>query len=353
MGVKIELRRFTLRLAHRWAIARALGPDGRGGDDEFQVVFVELRDEEGRVGLGEAAPSERYGETVESTVTFLEKVDPGRLSFADLAQSTAYVESVGAGHFAAKCALDIALLDGAARRAGKPIYDYLGLGFTEGKHVTSFSLGIDQPDKMRAKAREAGPYPVLKLKLGGPNDRESLAAVREAAPGKKVRVDANEAWKTREEALRQIEWLAGDGHVEFVEQPMPAKTDPKDLLWLKSRSPLALMADESCQSVHDIPHCAECYHAVNVKLVKAGGITPALHILRSARQMGLRTMIGCMIESSVLISAAAHLAAAAHYLDVDGNLLITNDPYAGVTARQGVLSFAEAPDPIGLRVKAR
>jgi L-alanine-DL-glutamate epimerase-like enolase superfamily enzyme len=155
------------------------------------------------------------------------------------------------------------------------------------------------------------------------------------APKKAVRVDANEGWKTKEEALQRIEWLHRDGHVEFVEQPMPSTASRADMRWLKERSPLPLFADESYHNAGDVALAAECFHGVNVKLVKTGGISGAHEALRAARQAGLKTMIGCMIESSILISAGAHLAELADHLDLDGNLLITNDPYAGVTADRG------------------
>jgi L-alanine-DL-glutamate epimerase-like enolase superfamily enzyme len=339
-----------LRLAHRWAIARSVRPGGSGGTDAYQVIFVELTGEDGTTGLGEAAPSARYEENADSTLAFLEHVDPRRLSFSDVPECMGYLDGVAPKSFAAKCAVNIALLDGAARQAGKAVYDHLGLGFTENKHVTSFSIGIDKPGVIRQKVLEAGSYPVLKLKIGGPDDEQNLAALREAAPKKPVRVDANEAWKTRDEALKRIEWLAADGHIQFVEQPMPATADPKDLVWLKARAPLPIMADESYLSSKDLDRCAECYHAVNVKLVKTGGISAAFEALRAARNAGLKTMIGCMIESSVLITAGAHLAELADYLDIDGNLLITNDPYLGATAERGVVSFARTPGKIGLRV---
>jgi L-Ala-D/L-Glu epimerase len=227
------------------------------------------------------------------------------------------------------------------------------LGFREGAHVTSFSIGIDSPDVIAQKVREAEAFPVLKLKLGSAQDRENLAALRSVAPTKVIRVDGNEAWKNKEEALKQLEWLATDKNIEFVEQPMPSSSAPEDMKWLKERSPLPLMADESCHSVEDIPQCAECFHAINVKLVKTGGIGGAYLTLQAARNAGLKTMIGCMIESSVLISAAAHLAELTDYLDIDGNLLITNDPYMGVTAERGMVSFASAPEQTGLRVFTR
>ncbi len=344
--MELKSRKFDLHLAHTWTIAR-------GGGDISRVVLLELKDADGVIGLGEASPVGRYQESTESVQAFLAKVDPEELSFADPAASMDYLSRVAPGNAAAKCALNIALLDGAARRARQPIYDQLGLGFTENHHVTSFSIGIDSPDVVREKVLAAEQYPVLKLKLGSDQDAANLGALREVAPDKPVRVDANEAWKTRDEALKKIEWLARDAHIQFVEQPMPADSTPHDLAWLKQRSPLPLFADESYHSAGHAAHCAEFFHGVNVKLGKAYGISGAYNALRAARAAGLQTMIGCMIETSVLISAAAQLAELADHLDLDGNLLITNDPYVGVSAHRGILSFANAPDPFGLRVAAR
>ena len=351
--MKLTWWRFDLQLTHRWTIASGLGPGGSGGKDIYEVIFVELTSPDGTRGLGEAAPSARYEENVDSAKAFLEHVDPQRLSFDDIPGSMHYLDAIAPKQFSPKGALNIALLDGAARKAGQPIYDVLKLGFTENRHVTSFSIGIDKPDVIRRKVLEADSYPVLKLKVGSPDDPQNLAALREAVPKKPVRVDANEAWKTKEEALKKIEWLARDGHIQFVEQPMPAATEVKDYAWLKQRSPLPIMGDESYLSAGDAARCAECFHSVNVKLAKTGGISGAFEALKAARKAGLRTMLGCMIESSVLITAAAHLAELTDYLDLDGNLLITNDPYLGVSARNGMLSFTTAPEKTGLRVKKR
>ncbi len=351
--MQLTWRSFQLKLAHPWNISRTLRRGAAGKPEVFDVVFVELRHRDGAVGLGETAPSSRYHESIDTVRAFLARVDPRQLSFADVAGSLRYLDTLSAGDPAAKCALDLALLDGAARRGGKPLYDHLGLGFTEHQHVTSFSIGLDRPDAIRRKVAQAAAFPVLKLKLGGPHDRENLAALREVAPDKRVRVDANEAWPTKEEALRHIEWLAGDGHIEFVEQPMPAATPLEDLAWLKQRSPLPVFGDESYADADDLARCRGGYHGVNVKLVKAGGITGSFAALKAARAAGLKTMIGCMIESSILITAAAHLAELADYLDIDGSLLVTNDPYAGVTLDRGMVSFANAPEPTGLRVAPR
>lgn len=351
--MQLHFWRDELKLTHRWTIASGLGPGGSGGTHVFKVVFAELKDADGVAGIGESAPSTRYQENTDTTLAFLERVDASQLSFDDVPGSMAYLDSVAPGNFAPKCALNIALLDGAARKAGKAVCDLLGLGFTENHHVTSFSIGIDRPDVIRAKVLEAARYPVLKLKVGSPDDQQNLAALRDAAPAKAVRVDGNEAWKTREEALRNIEWLAKDPNIEFIEQPMPAGTDVADLRWLKEHSPLPLMGDESYKSAADVALCAECYHSVNVKLVKTGGISGACEALQAARKAGLKTMIGCMIESSVLTTAAAHLADLTDYLDIDGNLLITNDPYLGATSVDGKISFTDTSEQTGLRCRKR
>jgi L-Ala-D/L-Glu epimerase len=345
--VNLRFHQIELKLAHRWAIASSTG-SGR-----HDVIITELTDGQGVTGLGEAAPASTYKESPAGVMAFCEKVDASRLSFGDIPGSMSYLETVSAGETAAKCAFNLALLDGAARLAGKPVCDFLGLGFREGQHVTSFSIGLDNPEVIRQKVLAAAKYPVLKLKVGDPRDKENLAALRSVAPDKAVRVDANEGWKTRDQALRMIEWVASDGRIQFIEQPMPRNAKPADLVWLKERSPLPIFADESYHSAADIAHCAECFHGVNVKLVKSRGITTAHEALLAARRAGLKTMIGCMIESSVLISAGAHLAELADYLDLDGNLLITNDPYEGATAETGTMSFAKAAETIGLRVRPR
>ncbi len=284
---------------------------------------------------------------------FLGRVDARRLSFTDIAASMAYLDSVAPGNYPSKCAINIALVDGAARAAGLSACEYLGLKFEESRHRTSFSIGLDSPDQIERKVQEAARYPILKLKVGGPHDRENLAAVRRAAPGKILRVDANAAWKTREIALENIEWLARDPLIEFVEQPMPADVSLADLEWLRARSPLPLFADESYHSARDVSRCVAGFHGVNVKLVKTGGLTGARDALTAARAAGLKTMIGCMIESSVLITAGAHLAALSDALDLDGNVLTTNDPYEGVRNQDGVLSFRDVHEPFGLRVRLR
>ncbi len=345
--MKLNFKKLELYSVHPWKLART------ETFSRFEVVVVEIVDSNGRIGLGEAAPISRYQESAATVERFLASLNPDRLNPADLEQTSVYLNSFSADDFSAKCAINVALADLAAKREGKCICDWMGLSFEEGKHVTSFTIGIDSSEVITTKVIEAQSFPILKMKIGSSNDEANLVALRKVAPNKPIRTDANEAWKSKEQALRSIEWLAKDENIQFVEQPMPASAPTKDWIWLKQRSPLPIFADESYHSASDAALAAECFHGVNVKLVKSGGITGAMESLKAARQAGLQTMLGCMIETSILISAAAHLASLCDYLDLDGNLLITNDPYLGVTAKNGLLSFRDSPEPTGLRVVPR
>ncbi|MDQ6654913.1 MAG: dipeptide epimerase [Verrucomicrobiota bacterium] len=348
--MELNFRRFDLKLAHNWMVASS---QASGGKTIYPAVIVELRDRDGLIGYGEAAPSRRYAETSETCMAFLRRLDPPRLDFDDVDGSMSYVEGVSAGDFSPKGAINLALLDGAAKKARQPLHAFLGLSFAEGAHVSSFTIGLDTPEVIRRKTAEADAFPVLKLKVGAANDLENLAALREVAPQKTLRVDANEAWLTKEAALRRIEELARDPHIEFVEQPMPAEQAPMDFAWLRERSPLPIIGDESYKTAKDLNLCVDCFDGVNVKLCKTGGVSRGIEALRAARGAGLKTMLGSMVESSILTSAGAHLAALADWLDLDGMLLITNDPFSGVTSEQGVLSFAHAHERFGIRASPR
>lgn len=350
MPLALTFRRYELKLIHNWTIATS---QQAGGRTVAPIVLLELRDNDGVIGYGEAVPALRYGEDANTALDFLRKIDMSRLSFKDVHASRSYVESVAPANYSPKGALGIALVDGAAKKAKQSLHEFLGLPFIEGQYTTSMTIGIDEPSAIRSKVEEAAEYPILKLKVGSPNDRENLAALRDVAPEKTVRVDANEAWPTKEEALRHIEELAQDRHLEFVEQPMPAENSPNDFAWLKARSPLPIIADESYRNANDAVRCAECFHGVNVKLTKTGGVIRAMEALHAARRLGLKTMIGCMVQSSIRSSAAAHLASLADWLDLDGHLLVSNDPFRGVMMRRGILSFADAPELFGLRVAPR
>jgi L-Ala-D/L-Glu epimerase len=339
MPPSLNPRVVELPLRHAWTIARGTSTSKRN-------VIVELPSGE-HVGLGEAAPNVRYQESAETVLEALRTLTPVALGrdprwFRDISEA---LQEALPGNGAAKAAVDIALHDLAGKALGVPLYRMFGVDPAR-MPITSFSIGIDDPETLARKVREAEPYPVLKVKLGAERVREVFGAVR-AATDKVVRVDANEAWRP-EEALKHIEWLATQG-VELVEQPLPA-VDVEGAKWLRARSPLPLVADEALIHASDVPKLAEGYHGINVKLQKAGGIRESLRIIDVARACGLKVMIGCMVETSVGIAAAAHLGPLADWLDLDGNLLISEDPFHGHPVVQGRIQLGAGP---GLGVEPR
>jgi L-alanine-DL-glutamate epimerase-like enolase superfamily enzyme len=249
------------------------------------------------------------------------------------------------GQWAGKAAIDIALMDWVGQKLGVPLYRYFGLDPRD-TPITTFSIGIDNPETTRQKVREAADYPVLKIKVGLDTDEATIAAVR-SVTDKPLRVDANEGWKDKEVAVRKINWLAGQG-VEFVEQPMPAEM-LEEMRWVHSRVHVPIIADEACLHASDVPKLAGAYDGVNVKLDKTGGILEAYRMIQVAKSLGMKTMLGCMVSSSVSVTAAAHLSPLVDYADLDGNLLIANDPFTGVRVEKGKLVLPEGP---GLGLKA-
>ncbi len=330
--MQLTFRRFDLRLRHTFTIAR-------GSSDIDPVMLVEL-EHDGQVGLGEAAPSGRYGESIDTVGQFLGSLDLSRFHdpFA-LEDILAMVDAHRPGNPAAKAAVDLALHDWVGKRLGVPLYRLWGLN-PEKTPVTSFTIGIDTPEVIRRKVEEAEPYPLLKIKLGSDHDREILQAIRSVTK-KTLRVDANEGWKTKEVALERVKWLEQEG-VEFVEQPMPA-ADLAGTAWLRERSPLPLIADENCVRVNDIPLLRGVFDGINIKLMKCTGLREAMSMIRTAKACGLKVMMGCMIETSVAITAGAHLSPLLDYADLDGNVLTTNDPYRGVVIREGRLVLPDRP----------
>jgi len=318
-----------LRLKHAWTTVMSSSTYR----DNLHLRYTR----EGVTGLGEGAPIPRYREDAASALQAVESLR-GMLESADPWQFRKVLSKVAGrieGQYAAKAAIDIALMDWVTRKLGIPLYRYLGLD-PHGAPLTSFSIGIDTPEITRQKVREAAAFPILKIKVGLDTDEETIAAVR-AETNKPLRVDANEGWKSKEEAVRKINWLESQG-VELVEQPMPAEMR-EETRWVRSRVQIPIIADEACRHPEDIPGLADAYDGVNVKLMKCGGIQPALQMIDTARSFGMKVMIGCMIESSIGITAAAHLSPLADYADLDGNLLIANDPYRGVTVENGRLAL--------------
>ena len=324
--------RFDLKLKHPFTISR-------GSRDVSPVVFLEI-EHAGIVGFGEAAPSNRYGESVETVEAFFAKLDVRH--FVDPFQLESildYVDGIAADNTSAKAAIDIALHDWIGKKVGLPLYKYWGLDKQKAP-LTSMTIGIDEPEMIQRKVREAEEYPILKIKLGRANDEAVIRAIRQVTK-KALRVDANEGWKTKEVALEKIKWLEQEG-VEFVEQPLPAG-DLAGTAWLRDRVNLPLIADENSIRLSDVSRLQGVFDGINIKLMKCTGLREALKMVHTARACGLKVMAGCMIESSVGISAAAQLSPLIDYADLDGNVLISNDPFDGVKIIGGTLVLPDRP----------
>lgn len=323
-GIKLSFRPYELRLRHSFNLAsmsRTVTPD----------VLVEV-EYDGLVGYGEASMPPYLGESVESVVSFLSKVnleqfsDPFRLE-----EILEYVDSLAPGNNAAKASVDIALHDLVGKMAGRPWHALWGLS-PEKTPYTSFTIGIDTADLVRRKVEEAEPYRILKVKMGLQNDCETVEVIR-SMTSRPICVDVNQGWTDREHALEMCHWLAERGCL-FVEQPM-AKERVDDIAWLRERSPLPVIADEAVKRLADVQACAGVYDGINIKLMKSCGMREAHAMALHARALGMKVMLGCMTETSCAVSAAAQLAPLASWVDLDGNLLITNDCFSGVQVVDG------------------
>jgi L-alanine-DL-glutamate epimerase-like enolase superfamily enzyme len=295
----------------------------------------------GITGHGEGAPIVRYHEDAEGARKAVESVRDYLLS-ADPLQFSKIMAQVFRridGNWAAKSAIDIALMDWVGQKLGVPLYTYFGLDPKDAP-LTTFSIGIDTPEITRQKTKEAEPYPILKVKVGLATDEPTIEAVRSVTK-KPLRVDANEGWKDKEEAVRKINWLEKQG-VEFIEQPLPAEMLDEQR-WIRSRVHIPIFADEACQRASDIPKLKEAFDGVNIKLDKSGGVLEAHRMIQIAKALGMKTMLGCMISSSVTVTAAAHLSPLVDFADLDGNLLISNDPFHGVRVEKGKLILPSKP----------
>jgi L-Ala-D/L-Glu epimerase len=297
-------------------------------------------------GLGEASPAEYYGESLETVLAcvslFAGNLGDDPFLLEDILN---LLDGIIGLNPSAKAAVDMALYDLVGKMLNVPVYKLLGLN-PQHTPYTSFTLGIDTPENMAKKAMLAQGYPILKVKVGTKRDLDNLRAIRDVSSAT-IRVDANTGW-TPKEAIRNINALA-PYNIEFVEQPVPAH-DLDGLRLIRENVPVPIIADESCVTVDDIPRVAGCVDGINIKLMKCGGIRHALKMIHTARAHNLQVMIGCMIESSLAITAAAHLTPLVDYADLDGHLLIDNDPYSGVTVEKGKLILPDGP---GLGVKPR
>jgi L-alanine-DL-glutamate epimerase-like enolase superfamily enzyme len=330
--VQSGLKRLMLR--HTWTTTMS----SSAYRDTVQVQY--RRD--GITGYGEGAPIIRYKEFPETASKAIEAI-ASQIVAGDPLMYQKYLGQLrgllGSHQHAAMAAVDIAIFDWIGKNMGIPLYQFLGLDPADAP-VTDFSIGIDTPEITRQKTREAADFPVLKVKVGLQTDEETIEAVRSVTK-KPIRVDANEGWTDKEEAIRKINWLETQG-IEYVEQPMPAHMI-EETKYVRSKVHLPIFADEACTDINMIPHLTEAYDGINVKLDKAGGILESLRWIQVARAMNLKVMLGCMVSSSCSITAAAHLSPLVDHADLDGNLLVANDPWVGVRVEKGKILLPTGP----------
>lgn len=304
-------------------------------------------DHDGVVGMGEAVPADYYGQTLDSAEDALAGM--GELLGDDPFQIEPIVERCLDRYDdqrAAVSAVDGALHDWVGKRLGAPVWRLMGLD-PKAAPVSSFTIGIDDLDVIEAKTAEAAEFPILKVKVGTDHDEEILSAVRRVAHDKSLRADANCGWTidNAEERIRRLQRF----NIEFVEQPI-APGDNEAMRTLRQATPVPIVADESTVRPADVIGLADCVDGINIKLCKCGGIREALRMIHLARACGLKIMLGCMIESTLGIAQAAQLAPLADWIDLDGHLLITSDPFEGIGGAGGRLTLTDRP---GLGVKPR
>lgn len=323
---------YTLQLRHAFTLATS-------SRTTTPVVLTEI-DYEGITGFGEASMPPYLSESHESVLKFLSGVD--LTQFADpflIEDILEYVDKLMPGNYAAKASIDIALHDLIGKLTGQPCYRLFGLNPAD-TPLTSFTIGLDTPEVVKQKVEEASPYKVLKVKLGRDNDREMIEVIT-SMTDKPLCVDVNQGWKDRNYALEMAHWLKEKGII-FLEQPMP-KEMCDDLAWLTMNSPIPIIGDEAIQNSGDIVKYRDVYSGINIKLMKCGGLNAARKMFDMARAFGMKTMIGCMTETSCAISAAAQLSPLTDWCDLDGNLLISNDIFDGVKIIEGKVTLSDRP----------
>jgi len=339
-----------LTLAHEILELHTAHPFGiaRGTQSAYRVVWVRLTDGDGDEGWGEADPSSFYGETADTVVAALGRLAP-LLADADPFDLEAVEWKLWnslKGNAAARCAISAALHDLVGKKLGIPVWKMWGLDPARAP-LSSFTIGIDTPEVVIQKVIEADAYPILKIKVGSDNDEAILEAVRTGAPDKPVRVDANCGW-TAKQAIASLPMLMDYG-VELIEQPLPPD-DLEGLALVRSAAELPIIADESCRTAADIPRLAGVVDGINIKLAKCGSLREALRMIAVARAHHLMVMVGCMIETSIGITAAAHFTPLLDVVDLDGAALLKRDPFVGATITGGKVTLPTAP---GLGLKRR
>jgi L-alanine-DL-glutamate epimerase-like enolase superfamily enzyme len=333
--MKIQHDISVVHTTHPFVIAR-------GGATEHRLMRVRITDDDGVEGWGEAAPNRFYGETAETALAALARLAPIVEACNPWAIEDVEAEMNRALRFngSVKSAISAALHDLVGKRLGVPLYKLWGLDAAKAP-LSSFTIAIAATDdELRQRVAQAAAYPVLKVKLGTDHDERIIRTVREAAPDKILRVDANAAW-TPKQTLRMIDVLVACG-VEYVEQPVPPH-DLDGMRFVRDRSVLPVIADESCIVSADVARLAGIADGINIKLSKCGGLREALKMIATARAHGMIVMAGCMIETSLGITAAAHFAPLLDYADFDGAALLADDPYAGATIVGGQIRIPDAP----------
>jgi L-Ala-D/L-Glu epimerase len=339
-GLVLRFRPYELHLKHVFTLAS-------GSRSTTPVMLTEL-EFENITGYGETSMPPYLGESHETATAFLSKVDLTQFSSPFLMEDIlSYIDQIAPGNYAAKASVDIALHDLVGKLMKQPWYRIWGLNPLHTPN-TSFTIGIDKPDVVKTKVSEAEPYKILKVKLGQGNDKEMITVVR-SVTDKPICVDVNQGWTDRNMALEMAHWLKDHG-VVFIEQPLP-KASVDDTAWLTQNSPLPIIADEAVQTIADFRKVQGVYSGINVKLMKCGGMRSAFIMMKMARALGMKVMIGCMTETSCAVTAAAQLSPLADWADLDGNLLIDNDLYEGVTIKDGKIILPERPG-IGIITKA-
>ena len=323
---------YELKLRHAFNLAkysRTTTPDV-----QVQIEY------DGIIGYGEASMPPYLGESVESVMKFLSKVDLSQ--FNDpfrIEEILEYVDSIEANNRAAKASVDIALHDLLGKIMGQPWYKIWGLS-PEKAPNTSFTIGIDKAEIVRQKVIEAEPYKVLKVKMGLNNDKELVEIIRQMTD-RPICVDANQGWSDKHKALEMIEWLY-DKNCLFVEQPMP-KEMIDETAWLREHSNLPIIADEAFQRIGDIKRFHGVYDGINIKLMKSTGLHEAYKMVTLARALDMKIMVGCMTETSCAVTAAAQLSPLVDWADLDGNLLIANDRFDGIKIVNGRVTIPDRP----------
>jgi len=330
--LKLSYRPYELQLRHVFTVAT-------NSRTTTPVVLTTIG-YDGVTGFGEASMPPYLGESHESVLNFLSKVNLEQFTDPFLMEDIlAYIEGVMPGNYAAKASLDIALHDLTGKLLGQPWFRLWGLN-PEKTPLTSFTIGIDTADVVREKTLEAGAFKMLKIKLGRDNDREMIETVR-SVTDVPIFVDVNQGWKDRVYAMEMAHFL-NENNCLFIEQPMH-KDQKDDIAWLTAGSPLPIIADEALQTVGDMLGMKGIYSGINIKLMKCGGMHAAYKMVTMARQMGMKILIGCMTETSCAVSAAAQLSPLVDWADLDGNLLISNDVYEGMTVVDGRVSIPDRP----------